>query len=138
MRTDATALLHELHDRGFVVTAVDDRLRITPKVNDQGLIARLRAAKSELLALLRREEINRIAEKETDRIAEQDAGTRPIPEPAKLLISTCVEHGIQLHLQRDGTLVVRGRAWRGLVRAIERYADDIAALLEARWRPYDA
>jgi hypothetical protein len=138
MRTDATALLHELQERGFVVMAINDKVRVKPRIDDQALITRLRAAKTDLLTLLRREERYRVAEEESDRIAQQDAGALPLPDPAEILIKTCTEFGITLSLESDGTLVIGRGAWAGLVRAIERYANQIATLLQADWTPYDA
>lgn len=69
--------------------------------------------------------------------AERRAGLVPCPPcaAAKSLIRTCREHGIGLHVERDGTLVVTsyGHAWRSLVNAIEIHADDVAVLVASGW-----
>jgi hypothetical protein len=65
-----------------------------------------------------------------------------IPEssPARNLIRTCREYGVGLRLDPDGTLVVesKGRAWRGLVAAIEAHVDDVAALVAQGWDGTDS
>ena len=60
--------------------------------------------------------------------------------PARCLIRMCREHGIGLRLEPDGTLVLQsnGRAWRGLVAAIEAHVDDVAALVAQGWDGTDS
>jgi hypothetical protein len=135
MRTEAIALLDELRQRGHAITVAGDRLRIVPKLHNEELFERLRAAKSEILALLAHKQE---PSEEEDRIAQQDSGTLPLPDPAAMLIKTCTEFGITLSLESDGTLVIGRGAWAGLVRAIDRYANEVAALLQAGWTPLDA
>lgn len=61
--------------------------------------------------------------------------TCPPRAAAKSLIRTCREHGVGLHVESDGTLVVEsnGHAWRSLVDAIEIHADDVAVLVASGW-----
>lgn len=60
--------------------------------------------------------------------------------PAGALIRTCLEYGVGLRVEADGTLVVasNGKAWRSLIDAIEAHVDEIAALILNGWSPYDA
>lgn len=60
--------------------------------------------------------------------------------PAGTLIRTCLEHGVGLRVEADGTLVVasNGNAWRSLIDAIEAHVDEIAVLILSGWSPYDA
>jgi TubC N-terminal docking domain len=60
--------------------------------------------------------------------------------PARGLIRTCREYGVGLRLHPDGTLVVesKGRAWQGLVAAIEAHVDDVAALVAQGWDGTDS
>ena len=60
--------------------------------------------------------------------------------PAGTLIRTCLEYGVGLRVEPDGTLVVasNGKAWRSLIDAIEAHVDEIAVLILNKWSPYDA
>ncbi len=60
--------------------------------------------------------------------------------PAGALIRTCLEYGVGLRVEADGTLVVtsNGKAWRSLITAIEAHVDEVAALILNGWSPYDA
>ena len=150
----ADTLLAELERRGCAVYADCENLRIRPKLNDAELLSQLRMHKAQLLELVRRandaeferaREFARQCEKhnldlqselEVERLARADG----YPTPAQLLMKTCVEHGVGLRLDPDGTLVVEshGRAWRALVKEIENHVEEIAALIEEGWQAYDA
>ena len=53
----AKALVHELHDLGVSITALEDRLRLEPASQvPSRLVAALRQQKTEVLAYLRRGE----------------------------------------------------------------------------------
>lgn len=71
---------------------------------------------------------------------ESPAQPAPPRTEAKMLIRMCVEYGVGLRLESDGTLVVvsNGRAWRSLVNEIEAHAEEIAQLLAEAWEPRDA
>jgi hypothetical protein len=121
--------------------------------NSSAEVEKLRAHKDEILALLKREaETERISALDAERNAADRAAHRgydydttaprhgEFRTPAQSLIRTCVEYGVGLRLEADGTLVVasNGRAWRSLVNAIEHHADAVARLLQEGWFPYDA
>jgi hypothetical protein len=56
-------------------------------------------------------------------------------EEAQSLIQTCKEYGIGLRLEPDGTVVVEsnGKAWRALVRDLEKNVDQVAELIALGW-----
>lgn len=71
-----------------------------------------------------------------------ESPTQPAPprSEAKALIRICLEHGVGLRLEPDGTVVVvsNGRAWHALVNEIEAHVEEIAQLLAEAWEPHDA
>ena len=54
---------------------------------------------------------------------------------ARSLIRTCREYGVGLRLETDGTVVVEsnGKAWKALVRELERNVDQVAELIAVGW-----
>jgi hypothetical protein len=71
-------------------------------------------------------------------VVPEDDGPLPPAPPraaAKSLITTCREYGVKLKLDPDQTLVVvsNGKAWRGLVDAIEVHVDDVVQLIIDGW-----
>src|ERR1700680_8484 len=97
----AAMIIDELHRSGVRIRAIEGgqlglapRSRLTPDI-----VALIRRHKPELLALL---------EQKRASFAQVEA---------RRLIRICREHGVDLRLEPDGTLVVtsNGRAWRSLV-----------------------
>jgi hypothetical protein len=153
--SEAISLLNDLRGRRFRVSIAGPKLRIVPKPDDAELIERSRAHKAELMALLKEQaEIERIARldaerNEADRIAKRGYDHDPEQPshreyvgrtPAAALIKACLEHGVGLRVEADGTLVVasNGKAWRSLIDALEAHVDEVAALILNGWSPYDA
>ena len=56
-------------------------------------------------------------------------------DTARSLIRTCKEYGIGLRLEHDGTVVVEsnGKAWRALVRDLEKNVEPVAELILLGW-----
>lgn len=62
--------------------------------------------------------------------------------PAQSILATCQRHGVALHIDPDGALVVGKvgakadelkQPWRTLIMAIEAHTDAVARLVEAGW-----
>lgn len=88
-----------------------------------------------------RNEADRIAKRGYDHDATAPSHNEYIGRtPAGALIRTCLEYGVGLRVEADGTLVVasNGKAWRSLIDAIEAHVDEVAALILNGWSPYDA
>jgi hypothetical protein len=149
----AAGLLSELRSQGKTIAVVGSVLRIVPKVTDAALIERLRAYKAELMALLKEQaEIEQLAKLDAERnAADRVAGrgydydkTAPSYHEylgrtaAGGLIRTCLECGVRLRVEPDGTLVAGPGAWRSLVVALEAHVDEVAELILSKWSPYDA
>jgi TubC N-terminal docking domain len=120
----SATLLDELRDRGITLEARSNgNLYVVPKSRlTPGVLDRIRLHKRELLALL---------ERKRPSFAEVEA---------RRLIRTCLEYGVGLRLEPDGTLIVssNGHAWRSLVDAIEANADAVAELVSVSWDGSDA
>lgn len=63
-----------------------------------------------------------------------DTGDRveiPADAAPESLIDVCCKYGVGLRIDPDGTVVIEsyGKAWRGLVGAIEAHVDEIASIL---------
>ncbi len=151
--SEAISLLNDLRGRRFRVSIAGPKLRIVPKPDDAELIERLRAHKTELMALLKEQaEIEQLAKLDAERnAADRVAGrgydydkTAPSYREylgrtaAGGLIRTCLEYGVPLRVEPDGTLVAGPGAWRSLVIALEAHVDEIAELIFNKWSPYDA
>jgi hypothetical protein len=136
-------ILTELHDRGVrIELRPHGGVRLVPaRLIDPDLLNRIRAHKTELLIMLRKEQ----EQAETNRLARAD-GWRPLPEPshsAYSILETCQRCGVALLIDpATGDLVVAkagaradepSQPWPKLLTEIEAHLEAVARLVESGW-----
>ena len=139
---DAHMLLSDFRSRGIALIPNGENLTVEPasRLTNEDRAA-IRAAKSELLIVLRTEHEHA----EIDRLARSN-DWRPPPEPghpAYSILETCQRYGVALRIDpATGDLVV-GKAgaraeeptqpWPSLLHALETHLEAVARLVESGW-----